>query len=49
MLSKVERRKPFPPLPTLLRIALVFSVGLEYFFADDQKRRWRRVLVGIAR
>src|SRR5579871_943394 len=39
MLSKVERGKLFPTLPTLLRIALVFSVGLEYFFSDDQKRR----------
>ena len=38
MLSKVERGKLFPTLPTLLRIALVFSVGLEYFFTDDQKR-----------
>jgi|SRR5450432_2130996 transcriptional regulator with XRE-family HTH domain len=39
MLSKVERGKLFPTLPTLLRIALVFSVGLEYFFSDDQKRQ----------
>ena len=38
MLSKVERGKLFPTLPTLLRIALVFSVGLEYFFSDDPKR-----------
>lgn len=38
MLSKVERGKLFPTLPTLLRIALVFSVGLEYFFFDDQRR-----------
>jgi transcriptional regulator with XRE-family HTH domain len=38
MLSKVERGKLFPTLPTLLRMALVFGVGLEYFFADDQKR-----------
>ena len=38
MLSKVERGKLFPTLPTLLRVALVFSVGLEYFFSDDQKR-----------
>ena len=37
MLSKIERGKLFPTLPTLLRIALVFSVGLEYFFSDDQK------------
>ncbi len=39
MLSKVERGKLFPTLPTLLRIALVFSVGLEYFFSDDQKSK----------
>jgi transcriptional regulator with XRE-family HTH domain len=38
MLSKVERGKLFPTLPTLLRIALVFSVGLEYFFSDDARR-----------
>src|SRR5271168_3319996 len=38
MLSKVERGKLFPTLPTLLRIALVFSVGLEYFFLDEKKR-----------
>jgi transcriptional regulator with XRE-family HTH domain len=39
MLSKVERGKLFPTLPTLFRIAMVFSVGLDYFFSDDQKRR----------
>jgi transcriptional regulator with XRE-family HTH domain len=33
LLSKIERGRLFPTLPTLLRIALVFSVGLEYFFA----------------
>jgi len=45
MLSKVERGKLFPTLPTLLRIALVFSVGLEYFFSDYHKRH----VVGIVR
>jgi len=39
MLSKVESGKLFPTLPTLLRISLVFSVGLEYFFTDDRKRK----------
>jgi transcriptional regulator with XRE-family HTH domain len=39
LLSKIERGKLFPTLPTLLRIALVFSVGLEYFFLEDRKRR----------
>lgn len=33
LLSKVERGRLFPTLPTLLRISLVFGVGLEYFFA----------------
>ena len=32
LLSKVERGKMFPTLPTLLRISLVFGVGLDYFF-----------------
>src|SRR5208282_6887300 len=45
MLSKVERGKLFPTLPTLLRISLVFGVGLEYFFANDQKRH----VIGIVR
>jgi len=39
LLSKLERGKLFPTLPTLLRIALVFSVGLEFFFTDERKRR----------
>jgi transcriptional regulator with XRE-family HTH domain len=38
LLSKLERDKLYPTLPTLLRIALVFSVGLDYFFSDDSKR-----------
>jgi len=38
LLSKLERSLIFPTLPTLLRIALVFGVGLEYFFVDDQRR-----------
>src|SRR5215218_7747824 len=33
LLSKIERGKLFPTLPTLLRIALVFSVGLDFFFS----------------
>ena len=32
LLSKLERGRLFPTLPTLLRIALVFGVGLEHFF-----------------
>jgi transcriptional regulator with XRE-family HTH domain len=36
LLSKIERGQMFPTLPTLLRIAMVFGVGLGYFF-DDSK------------
>jgi transcriptional regulator with XRE-family HTH domain len=39
LLSKIERGKLFPTLPTLLRIAMVFSVGLEFFFTDERQRR----------
>jgi transcriptional regulator with XRE-family HTH domain len=39
LLSKIERGKLFPTLPTLLRIAMVFSIGLEFFFTDERKRR----------
>src|ERR1044071_7364999 len=39
LLSKLERGKLFPTLPTLLRIALVFGVGLDFFFTDERKRR----------
>jgi quercetin dioxygenase-like cupin family protein/DNA-binding XRE family transcriptional regulator len=38
MLSKIERGRLYPTLPTLLRIALVFSVGLEFFFAGPRER-----------
>jgi transcriptional regulator with XRE-family HTH domain len=38
LLSKLERGKLVPTLPTLLRIALVFGVGLDFFFTDDSKR-----------
>src|SRR5512147_2580319 len=38
MLSKIERGRLFPTLPTLLRIALVFGVGLEYFFAGARDK-----------
>jgi quercetin dioxygenase-like cupin family protein/DNA-binding XRE family transcriptional regulator len=44
MLSKIERGQLFPTLPTLLRIAMVFGVGLEHFFVDDD-----RPLVAVVR
>src|SRR5947209_15472730 len=45
LLSKLERGKLFPTLPTLLRIAMVFGVGLDYLFIDERKRR----IVGLVR
>ncbi len=38
LLSKIERGQLFPTLPTLLRIALVFGVGLEHFFVETDAR-----------
>ena len=35
LLSKLERDVMYPTLPTLLRIAMVFSVGLEFFFNPE--------------
>ncbi len=37
MLSKIERGQMFPTLPTLLRIAMVFGVGLDHFFNADKE------------
>jgi len=38
MLSRLENGRLVPTLPTLTRIALVFNVGLDYFFSDPRKR-----------
>src|SRR5689334_4283681 len=35
LLSKLERDSMHPTVATLLRIAMVFSVGLEYFFNPE--------------
>jgi transcriptional regulator with XRE-family HTH domain len=45
MLSKIERGRLFPTLPTLLRIALVFGVGLDYFFMGAREKP----VVGVVR
>lgn len=37
MISKIERGQLVPTLPTLLRIALVFGVGLERFFEAERR------------
>ena len=39
LLSKLEHGKLYPTLPTLSRIALVFSVGLDHFFSDERDKR----------
>ena len=38
LLSKLERGRLFPTLPTLLRIALVFSVDLAFFFSGTREQ-----------
>ena len=38
MLSKLENGRLTPTLPTLVRIATVFDVSLEYFFTNERKR-----------
>ena len=49
LLSKLERGKMFPTLPTLLRIAMVFSVDLDYFFVDHRKHRALAIVRRAAR
>jgi transcriptional regulator with XRE-family HTH domain len=39
MISQLENGKLVPTLPTLARIAMVFDVGLEYFFTDKRRKR----------
>ena len=49
MLSKIERGQIVPTLPTLLRIALVFGVGLDHFFSEDRERPAFAVVRGAER
>ncbi len=35
LLSRIERGQLVPTLPTLLRIAMVFGIGLEHFFVES--------------
>ena len=39
MLSQLENGKLIPTLPTLARIAMVFDVGLDFFFGEKRARR----------
>lgn len=45
MLSRLENGRLVPTLATLTRIAIVFDVGLDYFFSDPRKRH----VVAVAR
>ena len=45
MLSKLENGRLLPTLPTLIRIATVFDVGLDHFFTNERKR----YIVAVAR
>jgi transcriptional regulator with XRE-family HTH domain len=38
LLSKIERGRLFPTLPTLLRIAMVFGVGLDFMFGGARDK-----------
>ena len=49
MLSRIERGQIVPTLPTLLRIALVFGVGLDHFFSEDRERPAFAVVRGAER
>lgn len=44
MLSRIETGRLYPTLPTLLRIAMVFGVGLDHFFAPNRDRPLREVV-----
>jgi transcriptional regulator with XRE-family HTH domain len=44
LLSKIERGRMVPTLPTLMRIALVFSVGLEHFFTEPSRRPTKAIV-----
>ncbi len=37
LISKLESSKLIPTLPTLLRLAMVFNVGLDFFFAEEER------------
>jgi transcriptional regulator with XRE-family HTH domain len=39
MLSQLENGKMIPTLPTLARIAMVFDVGMEHFFAEKRQQK----------
>lgn len=44
LLSKIETGRNLPTLPTLQRIAMVFSVGLDHFFSSEEDKPVRAVV-----
>lgn len=46
MLSQLENGKLIPTLPTLTRIAMVFDVGLEFFFSEQRGAMFSIVRAG---
>ena len=49
MLSQLENGKLVPTLPTLVRIAMVFDVGMEYFFGTKRREGLFEVVRGDER
>ena len=49
MLSQLENGKLVPTLSTLARIAMVFDVGLDFFFGDRRQKRPFIVVQGAER
>jgi transcriptional regulator with XRE-family HTH domain len=49
MLSQLENGKLVPTLSTLARIAMVFDVGLDFFFGDRRRKRPFVVVSGTER
>ena len=49
LLSRIERSQIFPTLPTLMRIAMVFGVGLEHFFDAAREQPILEVVRGADR
>ena len=49
MISQLENNKLVPTLPTLARIAMVFDVGLDFFFTDKKRKRLFSVVRAVER
>lgn len=49
MLSQLENGKLVPTLPTLARIAMVFDVGLDFFFSDRRRKKLFSIVRGNER